>query len=109
MNALYEALKAHVGHRVEIAQYGNGDNFALEDLDTDEVIFDTDIYDLTANEESTLECEETLKSFYVEDTIVVHRYGVNDYSVYYKNGDCSTRGTFIDILNDMDDYFAWNN
>jgi hypothetical protein len=43
-------LKDHIGHRVEIAQYGNGDNFALEDLDTDEVIFDTDLYELTAKE-----------------------------------------------------------
>lgn len=51
MNTLYDLLKEHVGHRVEIAQYGNGDNFALEDLDTNEVIFDTDLYDLTAIEE----------------------------------------------------------
>jgi len=109
MNTLYEILKSHVGHRVEIAQYGNGVNFALEDLDTNEVIFDTDIYDLIANEEPTLECEETIKSFYVEDTIVIHRYGVNDYSVYYKDGDCSVRGTFIDILSDIDDYFVFNN
>ncbi len=58
MNTLYDLLKEHVGHRVEIAQYGNGDNFALEDLDTDEVIFDTDLYDLTAIEEPILECEK---------------------------------------------------
>ena len=51
MSALYELLKEHVGHRVEIAQYGDGVNFALEDLDTDEVIFDTDIYDLCVKEE----------------------------------------------------------
>lgn len=51
MSVLYELLKEHVGHRVEIAQYGDGVNFALEDLDTDEVIFDTDIYDLCVKEE----------------------------------------------------------
>lgn len=50
MGVLYDLLKDHIGHRVEIAQYGNGDNFALEDLDTDEVIFDTDLYELTAKE-----------------------------------------------------------
>ena len=43
---LYELLKAHAGHCVEIVEYGDGVNFALEDLDTNEVIFDTDIYDL---------------------------------------------------------------
>lgn len=47
---LYDLLKEHVGHRVEIAQYGDGVNFALEDLDTDAVIFDTDVYDLTAKD-----------------------------------------------------------
>lgn len=49
-NLLYDLLKEHIGHRVEIAQYGNGVDFALEDLDTDEVIFDTDMYDLVAKE-----------------------------------------------------------
>ena len=43
---LYELLKAHKGHKVVIAEYGDGDNFALEDLTTNEVIFDTDCYDL---------------------------------------------------------------
>ena len=43
---LYELLKTHAGHRVEIVEYGDGVNFALEDMDTDEVIFDTDLYDL---------------------------------------------------------------
>ena len=45
-NLLYELLKEHIGHRVEIAEYGDGENFSLEDLDTNEVIFDTDCYDL---------------------------------------------------------------
>lgn len=50
-NLLYELFKAHFGHTVEIAQYGDGVNFALEDIDTGEVIFDTDIYDLVGVEE----------------------------------------------------------
>ena len=47
-NSLYELLKAHAGHTIEIAEYGDGVNFALEDMDTNEVIFDTDCYDLVA-------------------------------------------------------------
>lgn len=47
---LYQMLKKHAGHRVEIAEYGDGINFALEDMDTNEVIFDTDIYNLTGRE-----------------------------------------------------------
>ena len=43
---LYQLLKKHAGHQVEITEYGDGVNFALEDMDTNEVIFDTDIYDL---------------------------------------------------------------
>lgn len=48
---LYEKLKEHAGHRVEIAEYGNGDNFSLEDMDTNEVIFDTDGYELVGRGE----------------------------------------------------------
>lgn len=47
---LYELLKAHAGHHVEITEYGDGVNFALEDMDTNEVIFDTDLYDLVGIE-----------------------------------------------------------
>lgn len=47
---LYQMLKKHVGHRIEITEYGDGTNFSLEDTDTNEVIFDTDIYDLTGRE-----------------------------------------------------------
>ena len=43
---LYEMLRKHAGHRVEIVEYGDGVNFSLEDIDTGEVIFDTDCYDL---------------------------------------------------------------
>ncbi len=48
---LYKLLKEHAGHTVEIAEYGDGVNFSLEDVDTNEVIFDTDIYDLVARED----------------------------------------------------------
>lgn len=47
---LYQMLKKHAGHRIEITEYGDGTNFSLEDMDTNEVIFDTDIYDLTGRE-----------------------------------------------------------
>lgn len=43
---LYKLLKEHAGHNVEITEYGDGVNFSLEDMDTGEVIFDTDLYDL---------------------------------------------------------------
>ena len=112
MNTLGELLSSYTGHNVEITQYGNGVNFALEDMDTNSVIIDTDTYDLIANaelDEPTLECEEQISSSYVTDTVLIHRYGVNDYSVTYKNGDCSTRGTLMDILQDMDEYFCWVN
>ena len=42
---LFELLKEHIGHKIEITQYGE-DNISLEDMDTNEVIFDTDLYDL---------------------------------------------------------------
>jgi hypothetical protein len=47
---LYQLLKKHAGHNIEIAEYGDGTNFSLEDTDTNEVIFDTDIYDLKGRE-----------------------------------------------------------
>jgi len=42
---LWQLLEPHIGHTIEIAQYGNN-NISLEDMDTNEVIFDTDLYDL---------------------------------------------------------------
>ena len=44
MNTLAERLREHFGNNVEIAMYG--DEYCLEDMDTNEVIFDSDIYDL---------------------------------------------------------------
>lgn len=44
---LWNILKEHFGHKVEIAIYGDVDNPAsitLEDMDTGEVILDAEIY-----------------------------------------------------------------
>ena len=38
---LYELLKKYAGHHIEIIEYGDGVNYSLEDMDTNEVIFDT--------------------------------------------------------------------
>ena len=51
-NLLYERLAEHAGHNVRISKYGIGCGcYALECEDCQEIIFDTDIYDLTADEE----------------------------------------------------------
>ena len=47
---LYELLKKHIGHEIAITSYGNEDCIAIEDLDTNEIIFDTDTYELAAAE-----------------------------------------------------------
>lgn len=46
---LRDLLYKHAGHRVEIAVYGDWDNpqdVCLEDLDTNEVILDAELYDI---------------------------------------------------------------
>ena len=51
---LWDILKEHFGHKVEIAIYGDVDNPAsitLEDIDTNEVILDAGIYTLCARED----------------------------------------------------------
>lgn len=48
---LWDCLLMHLGHRVEIAAYGDPScpqSITLEDLDTNEVILDAGIYDLVA-------------------------------------------------------------
>lgn len=53
-NLLWDILKAHAGHKVEIAIYGdpNGPaNISLEDMDTNEVILDAGIYTICARED----------------------------------------------------------
>lgn len=50
---LWDILKEHFGHRIEIAIYGdveNPANICLEDMDTNEVILDAGIYTITARE-----------------------------------------------------------
>lgn len=106
MGVLYDLLKDHIGHRVEIAQYGNGDNFALEDLDTDEVIFDTDIYELEEANPQVI-FREKMSSPYgsIEDTVEVERYGHNDYAVYFEDADYSVRGNLFDIIHEIVNVF----
>ncbi len=51
---LWNRLLEHIGHEVEIAYYGdpkNPVNITLEDLDTNEVILDAEIYTLHARED----------------------------------------------------------
>ena len=51
---LWNILKEHFGHKVEIAIYGDIDNpanIALEDIDTGEVILDAEIYTICARED----------------------------------------------------------
>ena len=51
---LWELLKKHAGHNVEIALYGDPDNPAsitLEDMETNEIILDAEIYTICARED----------------------------------------------------------
>ena len=46
-NALWDILKGHYGHKIEIAVYGDVDSpcsVTLEDMDTCEVILDAELY-----------------------------------------------------------------
>ena len=47
---LWEVLEGHIGHTIEIVNYGD-ENISVEDMDQNEVIFDTDVYDLTERED----------------------------------------------------------
>lgn len=94
---LYEKLKEHAGHRVEIAEYGNGDNFSLEDIDTDEVIFDTDGYDLIADEPTVEFITDVVLKSGNKDTMEVDRNGNNDYTITFKVCGTSVRGSLTDI------------
>ena len=51
---LWDILRNHLGHKVEIAIYGDPDNPAnvvLEDMDTNEIILDAGIYTIVARED----------------------------------------------------------
>ena len=51
---LWNMLKDHYGHRVEIALYGDEEDprcVTLEDMDTDEVILDAELFTICARED----------------------------------------------------------
>lgn len=53
-NNLWNLLKSHYGHKVEIAVYGDVDNpanISLEDIDTNEVILDAELYSICESED----------------------------------------------------------
>ena len=48
---LWNILKKHAGHNVEIGIYGDPDNpesITLEDMDTNEIILDAELYTIQA-------------------------------------------------------------
>lgn len=51
-------------------------------------------------EENKME-EETTIYFANGDKAIVHRYGINDYSIYFEDVDSSVRGTFLDVVNEI--------
>ena len=62
---LWDTLLEHAGHAVEIAVYRNQDgepvNVSLEDMDTNSVILDAELYTLTArNDNEDREYDESL-------------------------------------------------
>ena len=55
-NALWDILRAHLGHNVEIAVYGDPENphdICLEDMDTNEVILDAELYTIAPRDDNT--------------------------------------------------------
>lgn len=59
-NTLYELLESHIGHRIQIVKYGDK-NISVEDMDTNEIIFDTDIYNLVENGERLIDADMLLE------------------------------------------------
>lgn len=45
--------------------------------------------------------EETTIYFTNGDKAIIHRYGINDYSIYFEDVDSSVRGTFLDVINEI--------
>ena len=45
--------------------------------------------------------EETTIYFANGDKAIIHRYGINDYSIYFEDVDSSVRGTFLDVVNEI--------
>lgn len=53
-NLLWDLLLQHKGHKVEIAVYGKEDNpmsVTLEDVDTQEIILDAEIYTICVRDD----------------------------------------------------------
>lgn len=46
---MYDRIKSHLGHRVEIASYANGENIAIECMECMEVIIDENNPESTEN------------------------------------------------------------
>ena len=72
-NTLYELLEPHIGHRIEVVKYGDK-NISIEDVDTNEVIFDTDIYDLVGHDERLIDADMLLEKS-KEVTVYNELYG----------------------------------
>ena len=72
-NTLYKLLESHIGHRIQIVKYGDK-NISVEDVDTNEIIFDTDIYDLVENGERLIDADMLLEKS-KEVTIYNELYG----------------------------------
>lgn len=72
-NTLYELLESHIGHRIEIVKYGDK-NISVEDVDTNEGIFDTDIYDLVGHDERLIDADMLLEKS-KEVTVYNELYG----------------------------------
>lgn len=49
---LWNILKNHVGHNVEIVEYGNAKDFCLECTDCNEVLLDAEIYTICEREDA---------------------------------------------------------
>lgn len=62
-NLLWDVLKKHFGHHVEIAVYGDvklPHDVCLECMDCNEVVLDAEIYTLTARKENRIVLDEEL-------------------------------------------------
>lgn len=47
--------------------------------------------------------ESTMKAG--SETIEIWKYGEDDYAVYFRNADCSVRGTLLEIMKEINEAF----
>lgn len=40
------------------------------------------------------------------EVILVHRWGQNDYDVYFSESDCSVRGTLLEVISEIERFLA---